>query len=590
MVKRTVILRVLGYILYLLLPIGALQAQQIQVEAPSEVEAGRPFSVSYVIKDIGVDRLSVAEQPSHSGLELLYGPATSRSSSVNIVNGRVSSSSSISYTYTFLASTKGTFSISGFSLVLDGKKITARTSKIQSVQVTRSSSSSGGLLSAVKQYHYIASVSKRSVYEQEALPVTYKLYAQSSINLVDTKAPVYDGFISHNLKADAPRQIMREEYRGALYNTVEMYKELIYPQKSGQLEIPTNKMTIQVPLEMEDDPFLGQLVDKTLSTQPIIIQVKPLPETNKPANFSGAVGQFTVSQELSSKALKTNEAFTVKYVFKGSGNLKMAKIPQLTFPRELEVYPPSDQTKDEQTSSDVVTTTRTIEYSIIPRQTGRYTLPSLNLSYFDPKAEQYRSIETTPTEVEVTLGRILDNVSEVVNPSQVLENAYSLSCELGSSEPDGWGFVASWFYLLSYVILGLIAFVLGSLIKREMGRRADFWGYGASRAKSVATKRLKLAERYAAQGKDNEFYEEVLRAMWDYVARKLKLQGASLNRAAVADLLKERGISDEKVVDWVQIMDDVEFARFAPGREELKPQTVYNKAVDIIAHIEAHIQ
>lgn len=579
------------YTIYaLLLTSLGLYAQKIEVEAPQEVEVGRPFSITFVVKGLNNSKVSISEPPSHKGLELLYGPATSQSRSISYVNGQVTSASALSYTYTFLAGNKGNFTIGGFALELtDGSTLKAPTKSIQALSATRSQTNSYRD-TASKQYHYLAIVGKRSVYEQEALPITYKLYAQTSFNLVDAKAPIYDGFISYNLKGSGATQIMREEYKGQLYNTVEMYKELIYPQKSGHLEIPSNKTTIQVPLEVDDNPFLGQLIDRTLATQPVIIEVKPLPRDNKPEDFSGAVGQFSVNRSISTQAPKTNEAFTLKLVLKGSGNLKMARLPQLTFPSGLEVYPPSDQTEDSQQGS-TVTTTRTIEYSIIPRETGRYTLPPLAFSYFDPKTEQYKSIHARGEDISVGLGKILeDDKAVVVAVANSQPSAHLLSYQRGTSSPHGLGFVSSWFYPFCYVLIAFVAFILGLFGKAQLTRRADIWKYGASQANSVARKRLKLAHKYCKDGNEEAFYEEALRAMWEYVGSKLMIPSSELSRAKVAELLTQRGIDAEQVLEWTQTMDNIEFARFAPSTQNNTPLALYERAVYIISHIESHIQ
>lgn len=591
MVSRSILRKALYATSALLLSTLGLLAQKIEVEAPNDVEAGRPFNISYVVKGLGNTKASIMGQLSHTGLELLYGPATSRSSSISYVNGQVSASSTLSYTYTLLASSKGSYNIGGFSLELsDGRTLKAPTKTIQAYAGARTQATNAHGASPSRQYHYLAIVGKRSVYEQEPLPITYKLYAQSSFNLVDTKAPVYDGFISHNLKASGATQIMREEYNGQLYNTVEMYKELIYPQKSGRLEIPANKATIQIPLEVDDNPFLGHLIDRTLSTQPLRIEVKPLPEQNKPAEFSGAVGQFTITRSISTQAAKTNEAFSLKLILKGSGNLKMARLPQLNFPSGLEVYPPTDQTEDSQQGSSV-TTMRIIEYSIIPRETGRYTLPSVTFAYFDPKTAQYESLQAPGEEIEVSLGKVFDDDAAVV-PSATADSQappHLLSYHRGTSAPYGLGFASSWLYPLCYGLLILIAWLLGLLGRRELARRADIWGYGANRASSVASKRLKLALRYCKEGKDEAFYEEALRAMWEYVGSKLMLPSSELSRANVQTHLLERGIAQEQVQEWRQTMDDIEFARFAPSSSDSRPSTLYDRAARVIAHIESNI-
>lgn len=580
------------YIIYTLLLTTYLgYPQKVEVDAPREVEVGRPFTVTYLIGGNVGGQLSIAQQPSHTGLELLYGPTYGESRSVSLIGDKVTASVHRSYTYTFLASATGSFSVSGFSVELsDGRTINAPSWKLQALAQPKASTTQGHSTTS-RQYHYLALVGKRSVYEQEAIPITYKLYAQSSFNFVDTQAPVYDGFISYSLKDRGPTQIMREEYKGQLYNTVEVYKELLYPQKSGRLEIPRNRTTIQIPLEVDDSPFLGQLEDRTLATQPIIIEVKPLPQANKPQDFSGAVGEFVIQSSLSTKTPKTNEAFTLRYVLQGSGNLKMAQLPQLVFPEELEVYPPTDHTEEISQSSDLIIT-RTIEYSVIPRSVGRYTLPAFSLSYFDPKTAQYKRLQTAVVDIVVAQGKVVEDEGLVVGTSQGSEDnsAYLLSYRMGTSVPLGLGFVTSVWYPLCYLLIALLG--LGGYLcgRKLIEERADVWGYAALRANSEASKRLRLAYKYCKEGNQDAFYEEALRAMWEYVGARLMLPSSELSRARVAELLSERGIASEEVAKWKQTMDDIEYARFAPTSSQSNPHTLYDRAVEIIAHIESHIQ
>lgn len=582
----------LYYLCALLLTLLRLDAQKIEVNAPKDVEVGRPFTISYTITGLGNSKVNISEQPSHDGLELLYGPATSRNSEINYINGRVTSSSSLNYTYTFLATDRGNFKISGLRLELnDGRTLLAPTKSIQAFPETTRQLDVRQGLNPRKQYHYLAIVDKRSVYEQEALPITYKLYAQSNFSLVETREPAYDDFISQNLKADGVTQIVREEYKGHLYNTVEIYKELIYPQKSGRLVIPSNKATIQIPLEADDNPFLGQLIDRTLTTQPISIEVKPLPKSSQPDDFSGAVGQFSVQSNISTQTPKTNEAFSLKYTLKGNGNLKMAKLPEINFPSGLEIYPPTDQI-EENPLGQAITSTRTIEYSIIPREIGTYTLPALSLSYFDPQLGQYKKLQTNPQQIEVLPGKVMEEASQIVSTGhhQSPTSPHLLSYRRGTSEPHGLSFVNSWFYPTCYTLLVFFMLLIIVWIKKQQKRKADIWTYEASRANLVARKRLRLAHKYSREGQNDAFYEEALRAMWEYIGNKLMLPSGELNRTIVAEQLAKRGIAQEQIIEWTQTMDTIEFARFAPGTNKQNSLALYNRAANIIAYIENNIQ
>lgn len=560
-----------------------LHAQTIEVEAPSEAEQGRPFSITYHLVNYKGQVEIIA--PKHEGLELLYGPVRSQSSSVKIINGQVSSSSRLSITYTFLATDKGNYTISGFGLRREeGDDLMAA---VHRVQVITSATGQAGMQRMNKGYLYRAIVSRSSVYEQEALPVSYKIYASSAFGIVDAKSPIYDGFISQGVTNDDGRtQLMREDYQGKSYQTAELFREVLFPQKSGKLQIPSAEVTLQVPLELEDDPFLGQMIERKLTTTPLSIEVKPLPTQGRPDDFSGAVGRFSIKAEISNPNPRTNEAFSLTYRILGTGNLKIAKVSELTFARELEVYDPNDQT--EQTSDGkTVQAERTIEYNLIARHTGHYTLPALSLSFFDPSVQAYRRVSTSPIDIRVAQGRQVESETAIVQAaSSDASQPYALLDIQGDTTLPGLGFVTSLLYPLSYLVLLGLFLLLMFLARRQQALRADVLGYSASRANAVAAKRLRQAKRYAQAQATEAFYEELLRALWGYMSDKLRLPTSELSRRNVREHLELRGVEMELIDAWCELIDAVEFARFAPASSERSPEELYKRASSVMARVE----
>ncbi|MDO4691409.1 MAG: BatD family protein [Porphyromonadaceae bacterium] len=559
-----------------------LQAQTIQIEAPQEVEQGRPFSVTYVVRDLQEDVSPIS--PKYEGLELLYGPTRNESSNVSITNGRVVSSSYVAFTYTFLAVSRGSFTISGFKLARrSGDPLTSRPHKIS---VIASTSGAKNISRMSKGYLYRTVVPRTSVYVQEALPVSYKVYSSTSFGVLDAKPPTYDGFISQRVEDTGRTPVLREDYQGASYQTAEVIREVLFPQRSGVLTLPSSEITLQIPVEIEGDPFLGSMMERKLVTSPVTINVKPLPEVGKPEDFSGAVGKFTVTSELSNQNPRTNEAFTLRCRIQGIGNLKIAKLPNLEFPRELEVYDPSDET--EQTSDGaVVQATRLIEYNIIPRHTGRYTLPKFSFSYFDPSSKSYRRVETEPINIRVSQGKHIETNTPVVQSSKTEENApYGLTNKVGASSPQGLSFVSSWKYPASYIALILLFTTVLIMIRKRIALRADVVGYSASRANAVAHKRLRLAKQYLDKGLTNQFYEELLRALWGYMGDKLRLPTSELSRTNVREHLERHSVEQDLIDAWCATLDEAEFARFAPNASSDAPKQLYQRAVETVTSVE----
>lgn len=560
-----------------------LRAQTIQVEAPQEIEQGRPFSVTYAIRDLKEDVSPIP--PKYEGLELLYGPTRNESSNVSITNGRVVSSSYVAFTYTFLATNRGSFTISGFKLARpSGDPISAPAHKLT---VLASTSGAKNMSRMSRGYLYRTVVPRTSVYVQEALPVSYKIYSSTSFGVLDAKAPTYDGFISQKVEDTGRTPILREDYQGTSYQTAEIIREVLFPQRAGSLTLPSSEITIQIPMELEGDPFLGSMIERKLVTSPVAINVKPLPEAGKPDDFSGAVGKFIVNAELSSQSARTNEALTLRYRIQGVGNLKIAKLPNLEFARELEVYDPSDET--EQTSDGTtVRATRIIEYSIIPRHTGRYTLPKLTFSYFDPTSKNYKRVATEEMSIRVVQGKHIESNAPVVRSSTIEDDTtpYGLTNKTGASEIKGLSFVSSWQYPASYIGLMVLFVAILMLIRKRIALRADVLGYSASRANAVANKRLRLAKQYLDKNQNSQFYEELLRALWGYMGDKLRLPTSELSRSNVREHLEHHSVEPELIDAWCATLDEAEFARFAPNASSDAPKQLYQRAVEAITKVE----
>lgn len=577
-------------LLLLVLSAGvSLRAQTIEVHAPSEVEQGRPFTITYQIKNYNGDLRPI--DPKSDGLELLYGPARSKQSSVSIYNGQVTSSSDLSFTYTFLAASAGRFSVSGFKLQKeDGDYIPAKACAITALA---SRSGQASVSRAAKGYFYRTIVPRTSVYEQEALPVSYRIYAASRFGIIDAKPPIYDGFISQSTEDRSVAQLMREDYQGATYQTADIVKEILFPQRAGALQIPSAEITLQIPIEVDDDPFLGQMMERKLRTSPQTITVKPLPEQGKPEDFSGAVGKFKVKASLSSTEFKTNEAVTLTYQIEGVGNLKIAKIPTLSFTRELEAYDPSDATEQKATDN-IVQARRSIQYNVIPRHTGKYELPILRFSFFNPTTQTYESVSTEPITISVTQGRNIERAPSVIQhtTSPSANTPYGLLSTGTGEGLGGLALVTSWFYPMIYIALLFFFFIALKWLSHYRATRADILGYSASRAKALATKRLRLARKYADAGQANAFYEELVRALWGYMGDKLRLPTSELSRSNVREHLEAHDVDSALTDSWIATIDAVEFARFAPSQGENTLNELYERASDTIMRIEgsAHLK
>lgn len=583
-VERTLLL-----LLALLLPLS-LGAQTIRVEVPQTVVQGTPFQLSYTYS--GSEDFERVTEPKVAGLQVLYGPARQQMRSYQNINGRSSSTSSVSLTFTLLAEHTGNISIPAVTAILGGKRVTVHGATVRVLPPDKnapSARSQGAAATSVSgTYFFRALPSATVVYEKQAFPIRYKLYATTEFEINSYEAPQYDGFLSEKQADDGRRQLQLETYQGRNYRTVDILSEVLFAQRSGTLTIPPSKIGLRVPIaQADDDPFFGSSMmgDREVRSAPVTIQVRPLPTEGKPADFSGAVGSFRMRAELLSKTPKTNESLTIRLTLEGTGNLKQVTSPTISFPQDFEVYDPKE-TYEEKISATEVYGKKIIEYFAIPRHTGAVTIPSLTFSYFDPHLGRYETLHSQAFSLQIAQGRetASDDRSSLRQQEQLLSQLYADGA-LGA--PAGLQWAQSWSYFLFFPLLALLGLIAYLVIARERGLRADSLGYKASRANSVATKRLRTARKLLEAGAREAFYEETLRALWGYLGDKLRLPGSELSRASVSELLRSRGLDEETIARLTSVIDEVEFARYAPAKEG-DMQALYDTTAEVISAIDTH--
>lgn len=411
--KQTHTMRQLIFFLLLaitVLPIQAKNDVTLVAEAPDVVVSGDQFRLTFTVNtQKGKDFLA----PSISGFDVLMGPSRSQQSSTQIINGKVSSSSAITYTYILMAGKEGTYTIPAASIEVDGKKIfsNALTIKVlppdqsagnqQSGQGQSNSSRgqiAGGKISD-KDLFITATAAKTTVYEQEAILLTYKVYTLVNLRQLYGKMPDLKGFHTQEIELPQQKTFSLEHYNGRNYNTTIWSQYVLFPQQTGKLEIPSITFEgIVAQQTISDDPFDAFFngggyieVKKKIVTPKVTINVKPLPA--KPDNFSGGVGEFTLSSSINAKEVKTNDAVTIKLTIKGAGNMKLINTPEVKFPEDFEIYDPK-VTNNFDVSRAGLSGTQTIEYLAIPRHAGDFTIPQVEFTYFDLKSQAYKTLKT----------------------------------------------------------------------------------------------------------------------------------------------------------------------------------------------------
>ena len=580
----------------------------VVASAPDVVVSGDQFRLTYTFNNQNVRDFRA---PSMKGFEVLMGPSRSQQSSTSIVNGKVSSSSTLTYTYILLADKEGTFTIPAASANVDGSNVTSNSVRIKVLPPdkaggvsggnSRSSSSRSSSTRISKDDLFITVTANRTnVYEQEAILVTYKVYTLVNHVQLIPEAPDFNGF--HNQEVPLPQQksFSLERYNGRNYNTTVWSQYVLFPQQTGKLQIPS--LTFEGIIQQRvgsDDPFEAlfngggvQEVKKKIVTPKITINVKPLP--SKPANFSGAVGKFTISASANTSQLRTNDAITIKVVISGTGNLKLIKTPEIKFPEDFETYDPKVDNKFNLTR-DGLNGNKVIEYLAIPRQAGNFTIPPIEFTYFDLGSNSYKTIKTQsfPLKVEKGAGNADQIIANFTNKEDVKVLANDVRyIKTGDTTftPKGDYFFGSVAYLLWFIIPFILFAAFVIIYRKKAIENANVAKVKTKKANKVATKRMRLAGKLLAEKKRDAFYDEVLKALWGYISDKLNIPVSQLSKDNIEEKLNDHEVSEELKNEFINTLNECEFARYAPGNPNEAMDKVYSSAINVISKMENSIK
>ncbi len=578
--------------------------------APDVVVVGDQFRLSYKVTTQKVKDLRV---PSIKGFEVLMGPTRSSFSNTQIVNGKRTSESGITFTYILMASEPGDYTIPGATITAEGDQVISNSVKIKVLPADQagaaSSSQGGGRASASssssstsvsnQDVFVTASVTKSNVYEQEAFMLTYKIYTRESrMGFDNVKLPDFKGFHSQEIERPANSTWSQEHYKGRNYYTTVYRQFVLFPQQSGKLTIEPARFdaTIEKVVQSADpfDAFFnggGNVVSvkKTLTTPAINIDVTALP-SGKPAGFSGGVGEFSISSSINSTDVKTNDAITIKIVISGTGNMKLIANPEVEFPEGFEVYDPKVDSQVRLTANGL-TGNKIIEYLAIPRHAGDYKIPAVSFSFFDIKSKSYKTLTTEEYNIHVEKGagnadQVISNFTNKEDLKILGEDIRFIKQNEVDIQPRGQIFYGSFGYWLFYIIPGLAFIIFFVVYRKQAAANANTVKMRTKKANKVAQKRMKLAGKLLADNKKDAFYDEILKALWGYISDKLSIPVSRLSKDNVAEKLRKHGVEEELIKEFLGVLDECEFARFAPGDENEKMDKVYSSSVALISKME----
>ena len=589
-------------------------------QAPKAVVVGERFRITYKVDTRDVKEFRA---PDMKNIQVLTGPATSTSSSTTIINGQVTNDATVTYTFTAVATEEGDVELAGATIKAGSKQITSNKLTIRvlppdqvqqaqdgqgqgSNQPGRQQSAGQGNFSVgADDLFMLATVDKTTVYEQEAVLLTYKIYKLPSVDLQTMSNKMPDLKNCHVQEVELPqnKEFNLEHYNGRNYQTMVWAQYVLFPQHSGELEIPSTPFEGTIAQRVENnsgdifDMFFNSTryveVKKDLTSRSIKINVKPLPQ-GKTSAFYGGVGDFSISSTISSTDVTANDAVTVRVILSGTGNLKLIKTPEIKFPQDFDIYDPKVDNKytikgGRQTGNKVY------EYLIIPRHAGQYTIPALEFQYFDPKSGSYKTVKTDEYTLNVAKGQgggdSQGSVSYVSKEDLKFVGQdvrfHATPLRLKSDSSNFYGSALFWLCLaLPVVILAVIA----AISRKRVADNANIAKVRAGKANSVAAKRLKVARKLMKENRKDQFYDEMMRALQGYFGDKLSIPVAELSKDNIEAELKRRNVADEPVRQVIGLLDDCEFARYAPGDDTGRMDRLYEEAAHVISQIENTIK
>ena len=534
--------------------------------------------------------------PSFSNFQVVSGPqqAVSRS----WVNGVQSFSKT--YTYFLTPKIKGKVTIGQAVVTIGGEIYKTTPVEIEVTNSVKKPNDPNNVDNVVDgNIHLVAEVSKSAPYLNEGITVIYKLYFRNPISVSDVselESPSYGDFWSHLIKIGRAEINMRGSYKGEPYNEVIWRKAVLYPQKTGKLVLEplTLNLSLNIPSNRRD--LFGRRImtqtQKTITTGEKVIAVKDLPQNNKPENFSGAVGQFDFDVILNKDLLKASESFQAKIKVKGKGNLKLFNLPTINVPNTLEVYEPEHDEKVKITISGMQGTIED-NYTIVPQFQGKYPIPSIQFSYFDPKSKSYKILKSQDLIVDVFEGPTAVNTNrnlKSIAPKTsipAVDNAFryiKLETKFESIDKKSfWRSQLFWTLVIFPVFILSISFLLKRIF---YGRNEDVTKQKQRRAEQLTKKYLSSAKKHFDD--QAQFYEVLERALHNYLKAKLKIETTELSKSKIKNLLHQNSVDKKTALEYVEVIESCERARYSPGSlENMKDD--FKNASSLIGKIDRQI-
>ncbi|MBN2662368.1 MAG: protein BatD [Bacteroidales bacterium] len=577
------------FFLLIIAKFGVAQNITFEASAPKSSQTGQPFMIKYTLKAPKKGKNFVF--PKVDGLEIVnQGTSQFSSFSTTIVNGKMSSEQTITlvWSLTVVASIEKKYSIPSATVTVDGKtyssnNLTIDVSKGNAQTSNTPTTQNADATVVTKDLLINLSTNKTTAYVGEPIYAYCKLFSVYNISLNEFNPSPYNNFWIKEIPMPTSIKAQEERINNKTYLTAVLDKRLIFPQKTGSITIDPYQATLQL---YDGWGFPAQ--QKKVVSNTKTIEVKPLP-SNKPASFTGGVGEFEVDMNADLITVEIDQAITIDFKISGLGNFGLFDLPEVTLPATFERLEP-DFTENLSIQSDGLSGSQSVRYVFIPRVPGQYYVKPISFAFFDLQQEKYVILKTDSLKITVVGDSSSSFTNQVVqsDPTQLGNDVRFIknSVKLKPQNNFIFGKTGFWLaYIIPLLTLGFLTFFMRKKIKQN----ADLKLVKSKKADKVSKKRLKLAQSYMVSNNNEKFYEEVSLALWGYVSDKMSIPRSELTRQTVVETLKSKNISDQIVSDFVKIIDNCEVARFAPSAVGFNPQQIYSGASSLISNFEKNI-
>ena len=532
--------------------------------------------------------------PSFEDFNLVGGPNQSVSNSW--INGKRSFSKT--FTYFLAPKKKGIYKIGAAQISFEGSKYETDPVSVEvSSSVAKPSGSSSVEYLADENMHLVAEISKIDPYLNEAITVVYKLYFRDPIKISDAReiqSPKFSDFWSSSIKIPQLK-VESGSYKGESYNQVVWKKSILYSQKTGKLVIEPLALSLVIEIPTKRRDFFGNTIYKQVSRSvnagKRILNVKELPDENKPSEFSGAVGDFKLDFLINKKSLKAQESFQSVVKVSGKGNLKLFKLPKIKAPSSIELFEPEYKEEIKTTLSGMEGTIQNT-YTMVPQVQGKYPIPQIEFTYFDPNKESYITLNSIDYVVDVygnsSLYNSIKSQEKIDQDLKISTDGAFGFIKLKSkftpiNKVEFWNKAIFWFIVFSPLALLPIIILIRKLWKSRTFDENDL----------KLKRRSKLAIKFLGNAKKHinnkpEFYDSLEKAFHNYLKAKLRIETVDIQRDIVVNSLVKKGANTLTIDSFMIILDNCDMARYSKITN-VKMKQDYYSAIDIIEKLDNEI-